>query len=351
MRDRAAPVHFGALLGLGGVARQSHLPAYLGYPYVRRRLRLVAALDENPTVVPANGIPLVHSRAELMEREALEFVDICTPTATHVELVRWALAQGFHVLCEKPVAVTRADAAAITAAARGARRVVVACHQYRYNPAWRALRGWLEEGRIGRWHLAQFEVHRLAADAGAGGAGPPWRGRREDGLGGVLIDHGTHLLYQLLDIAGLPVSVRAWAGRLRHAAYDVEDTAHVLLDYGDRAAMLLLTWAGHRRENRIRFVGECGTLEWSGGRLSWEGQGRAETLDFAAQLDKSAYTAWFAELFTAFADALDQGDADPYLADIRRVAELLEAAYQAAAEPGVLVSTLSRPAAPARGVA
>ncbi len=348
----SVPPYSGALLGLGGVARQSHLPAYLGYPQVRQRLQLVALMDENPAVPPpAPGVPVVRSRGELIESGPLEFVDICTPTATHVELTCWALAQGLHVLCEKPVAINRADAAAITAAARTARRVVVPCHQYRYNPVWRLMRHWLEQERIGRWHLAQFEVHRLAADAGAAGSGTPWRGRRRDGLGGVLIDHGTHLLYQLLDVAGPPVSVRAWTGRLRHAAYDVEDTAHLLFDYGDRAATFLLTWAGHRRENRIRFVGEYGMIEWSAGRLVWEGDGGTETLDFTAQLDKSAYAAWFAALFTDFADAMDHGDGGPYLADIRQVAELLEAAYQAAAQPGVLVRTPAIPARSVRGVA
>src|SRR5256884_4413104 len=44
------------------------------------------------------------------------------------------------------------------------------------------------------------------------------------GRGGVLLDHGTHLVYQLLDIAGMPASVSAWTGRLRHARYEVEDT-------------------------------------------------------------------------------------------------------------------------------
>lgn len=333
------PVYRGAIVGLGGVARHAHLPAYLQYPEVRRRLRLVLAMDESPTVSPLEAIALVHSRSALLASGPLDFVDICTPTATHLELATWALAQGFHVLCEKPVATSRAEASAIAAAATAAQRVVVPCHQYRYNPAWRTLRQWLDEGRIGRWHLAQFEVHRPAADAGTAVSGTPWRGQRCRGLGGVLLDHGTHLLYQLTDLAGLPRSVRAWTGRLRHPEYDVEDTAHLLLDFGDRAAVLLLTWAGHGRHNRIRFVGDRGAIEWSGGLLALEGDGRREVLDFTAQLDKRAYHAWFAELFAIFADAMDRGEVAGHLADIARVATLLEACYRAAAQPGVPVPT------------
>src|SRR5258706_149436 len=133
MRDISGrAVYRGALLGLGGVARQSHLPAYLGTSGVPARLRLVAALDDNPATTPVDGMPLVRSPSGRVGGGPLDFVDICTPTATHLELTRWALAEGFHVLCEKPVAVTRAEAAAIADAARVAGRVVVPCHQHRY---------------------------------------------------------------------------------------------------------------------------------------------------------------------------------------------------------------------------
>jgi predicted dehydrogenase len=343
MRNRARSHPYrGAVLGLGGVARNSHLPGY-AMPGVRRFLRVAAVVDENPLVAPPDAIPLLRAREELERIDDLAFVDICTPTASHLDLTLWALERGLHVLCEKPVAVRLDDATAIARAARDAGRVVVPCHQYRHNPAWRTVRRWLTEGRIGRWHLAQFEVHRLAADVGAGASGTPWRGTRQQGLGGVLLDHGTHLIYQLLDVAGVPSTVRAWTGRLRHAAYDVEDTAQLVFEYPDRAATFFLTWAGRRRENRIRFVGENGTIEWAGGLLTLETDGRTETHDFAAQLDKRAYAGWFAALFREFRHAMDVGDGRAHLRDITHVAQVLEAAYAAARDPGVAVCSLPVP--------
>src|SRR5207244_8154029 len=68
------------------------------------------------------------------------------------------------------------------------------------------------------------------------------------GRGGVLLDHGTHLVYQLLDVAGMPAAVSAWTGRLRHAGYDVEDTAALRFEYPDRFATMFFTWAGRRSE-------------------------------------------------------------------------------------------------------
>ena len=329
----------GALIGLGKVARQSHLPALLGDAAVRERLELVAAVDPFHDLTAPDGLPLVCDRAALPALGGgvpLDFVIVTTPTATHVEHVLWALGEGYHVVCEKPVATTAADAARIAAAARRAGRVVMPCHQYRFNPAWRQIRAWLDGGAIGRWHLAEFRVVRPAADRGSASGGTPWRGTRAASGGGVLLDHGAHLMYQVLDALGAPEAVRAWTGRLRHADYDVEDSAHVLLEYPAAAASLFLTWAGRARETQVRFVGDAGAVEWTGGMLRLETDAGCETVDYTAALDKAAYAGWFAALFREFAAAIDAAGRDDasvreaHLADVRRVAELLEASYAAA---------------------
>ena len=322
----------GALIGAGGVARQSHHPAYADAG-VARRLELVVALDTAPDVADIPGLPRVADAAALAAYEPLDFIDVCTPTASHVELVLWGLERGWHVLCEKPVATTRRDAARVADAARRAGRVVVACHQYRFNPAWRQLRSWLDADRIGRWHLAEFRTYRPYADRGGrSGGGVPWRGTRAGGAGGVLLDHGTHLLYLLDDVAGAPSGVRAWTGRLRHRDYDVEDTAQVVLEYPDgRAATIFVTWAGQRRENVIRFWGERGTIAWTGGELTLDADGDAQRVDFTAALDKAAYRDWFAGLLRDFADAMAGGDAEAGLREIATVADVLERAYASAA--------------------
>jgi predicted dehydrogenase len=200
------------------------------------------------------------------------------------------------------------------------------CHQYRFNPAWRRIREWLDRDAIGRWYLAEFDVYRLAADLGTGTDGLPWRGRAAAARGGVLLDHGTHLLYQLLDVAGPPTQVHTWAGRLRHAAYDVEDTAQLVLEFPGRMAKIFLTWAGRARENRIRFIGDGGTIEWRGGLLTLEQAKHTTAFDHTAELRKESYATWFADLFASFAGAMDTGDLEP-LNDIARVADLLGMAY------------------------
>jgi predicted dehydrogenase len=316
--------HRGTVIGAGGIARTAHLP---GFEATKPRIEIVAALDSDPNVGPIDGVPLFRDRPSLLAVGPLDFIDVCTPPSSHLPLALWALENGLHVLCEKPVAVTRADADTLTTAARKAGRVVIPCHQYRFNPVWRQIGEWVREGAIGHWHLAELSVYRLQADGGP----QAWRSRRSDSSGGILLDHGTHLLYSLFDLGGEPRTVQAWTGRLRHREYEVEDTAHLLIGFADRIATILLTWAAGHRENRVRIIGERGTIDWHGGTLSLERAGEPrQALDYSAQLDKRSYAGWFAGLFGAFADAMDRGEADEALADITRVAAVLEAAYASA---------------------
>ncbi|HEY0779939.1 MAG TPA: Gfo/Idh/MocA family oxidoreductase, partial [Gemmatirosa sp.] len=178
----------------------SHLPAFRATPALRTRAEIVCAVDPRHAAAGTlDGLPVLPDLAAL-GRDDVDFVDLATPSATHVALTEAALARGLHVLCEKPVATRRADALALAALAREGGRVLVPCHQYRFNPVWRRIGAWLRDDVIGRWHLIEVSVHRASADPGQQGADEalPWRVRRADAGGGVLIDHGTHLLYTLL---------------------------------------------------------------------------------------------------------------------------------------------------------
>jgi len=329
-RTSAPRVYRGALIGLGGIARQSHLPALLGDPRVSDRLQIVATVDDAPGVAPLPGTPHFTNVEGLRAVVPLDFVDICTRTASHLPLTLWALEHGYHVLCEKPVALDRDEARRVADAARRHGRVVVPCHQHRHNPVWRQVQQWLADGVIGRWHLAEIDVYRSGADRGSVSDGTPWRGLAGESRGGILLDHGTHLLYQLLDAGGIPSHVRAWTGRLRQFDYDVEDSALLTFEYPNRMAKLFLTWAARHRENRLRFVGDRGSIEWVGGTLRLEREGTTECFDRSAELDKSAYAGWFATLFGQFADAMSSGAAEPFLNDIASVATLLECSYESA---------------------
>src|SRR5437867_2662290 len=115
-----------------------------------------------------------YGRAEdLLAGERLDFCDICTPPATHRALIEAAAHRGVHLLCEKPLASTLADALQIEGAVRRAGVIFQPCHQYRYSPQWQAVTQLLP--RIGRVYLADYQVHRLAAGEGNPHWEPRWR--------------------------------------------------------------------------------------------------------------------------------------------------------------------------------
>lgn len=326
--------HRGAIIGVGGIATQSHLPAFRR-PELAERFEIVAAVDParaNERIV--EGLPVFADANRMLAEQEIDFVDIATPSATHPALARWAFEHDLHVLCEKPIALTRVEAVSLVEISRERGRVLFPCHQYRANPVWRRIRRWLEEGVIGKWHLCEIGVYRSQADRGTSADQLPWRVRKRDAGGGVLLDHGTHLLYTLLDIAGAPSALAAWVDRLAHQSYEVEDTAQIRLEYPDRLAILFLTWAARRRETRVQIVGERGSITWIDGTLTLERDGEREAQDCSRELDKQSYALWFADLFAQFADVLDAGAASELAgearADIVLVSTVLEAAYRSA---------------------
>lgn len=79
----------------------------------------------------------------------LDAVIVATPTSTHREVVERCLAAGVHVLVEKPLAATAADAEAMVEAERGSGRVLMVGHTFLFNPAVRAIKGYIDEGLLG----------------------------------------------------------------------------------------------------------------------------------------------------------------------------------------------------------
>jgi len=90
-------VYRGAVIGSGGIARSAHLPAFRQGAGVRDRVEIVAVVDSG-SVAPVEGLPLLQRPEELERLGAIDFIDVCTPTASHLELVLWGLEHGWHVL-------------------------------------------------------------------------------------------------------------------------------------------------------------------------------------------------------------------------------------------------------------
>jgi predicted dehydrogenase len=138
------------VLGAGAWARFAHLPGYKRDP----RCELVAIAD--PVIERAQefaaefGIPNVYgSHAELIAREDIHLVDVCTPSATHFELSWAALEAGKHVLCEKPVAYDYTETRRAAALAKSKGLKTKLGFTFRYSPAMRYMKELIDQGFVG----------------------------------------------------------------------------------------------------------------------------------------------------------------------------------------------------------
>lgn len=117
--------------------------------------------------------------ADLLDHPAVEVVHVCTPNALHVQHVEMALAGGKHVICEKPLATTAADAARLSSLARQAGLTAAVSFAYRYQSMAQEARARVARGELGPvrlvhgsylqdWLLSQADTD-WRTDSGAGG--------------------------------------------------------------------------------------------------------------------------------------------------------------------------------------
>jgi len=93
---------------------------------------------------------------ETVMHPEVDLVCITTPPILHREMVVFAIEHGKHVLCEKPMAMTVAEAEEMASAARGRPLIALIDHEMRFQPGWRTARGLLREDIIGKVRHAKW---------------------------------------------------------------------------------------------------------------------------------------------------------------------------------------------------
>ncbi|MBM4436360.1 MAG: Gfo/Idh/MocA family oxidoreductase [Actinobacteria bacterium] len=293
------------VIGAGSIARQAHVPSYQALPGID----LVAVADSVPGRAEkfAAEFGFAHSTTdfrELVRRDDVDLVSVCTPPAFHAEPTIAALNGGKHVLCEKPMALDPAEAAGMVQAARGAGRVLAIDFQMRFEWATQVSRQLVCSGELGAPHYVRTWYLRRCGV-------PTWGAFTSKALngGGALIDIGVHALDQALFVLGHPQPLSVWGSVARpfgnqpgltntwgpwdHAAYDVDDFALAAIRFaGDLVLTLEASWALRQAERSTRQVfvsATAGGIELYPLRVFRDRQGRhsVETIEPPAELPKA----------------------------------------------------------------
>jgi len=206
---------------------------------------------------------------ELLQAEAgLDVVSICTPNGLHAEQSIKALQAGFHVLCEKPMALNTRDCEQMIRAADKAGRRLFIIKQNRYNPPVVAVKKALDEGRLGKIFSIQLNCFW---NRGAAYYANSWKGTSKLD-GGTLFTQFSHFIDLLYWMLGDIVEVKSMMHNYAHSGViEFEDTGVVLLQFANGAIGSInytVNSFEKNMEGSLSIFGEKGTVKIGGQYLN-----------------------------------------------------------------------------------
>ncbi len=279
------------MIGCGGIGRW-HATNLQQLPGVL----LVALADPDraarDAAARAFGVPTLASADALLEREDIELVSICTPPAAHAALIEAAAAAGKHVLVEKPMATTLADADRALAACRAHGVQLGVVHQQRAHSSARALHELATRGSFGRLLLATASHTWFKSRAQLDRDG--WRGDATAG-GGLLLDQAVHAIDLLVWFLGAPEWVSGASATLMRSP-GADDTAVATIGFAGGALAALAAGTATNRSRDDIAIEVSGTR--GGFRLEIRDYDAAEVtrLDLAASDEVRARALPLAEI-------------------------------------------------------
>jgi 1,5-anhydro-D-fructose reductase (1,5-anhydro-D-mannitol-forming) len=209
------------LIGASTIARQFMINAIRAQADGEIAAVMSSSAERAEAYAKENGIPTAVSALDALLGSDIDAVYISTTNELHLEQGLAAIKAGKHVLCEKPLALTTADAKKMVAAARAAGIVFGTNHHLRNAGAHRAMREAIAAGRIGK-PIAARVFHSVFLPENLQG----WRITRPEAGGGVVLDITVHDADTLRFVLGDdPVEVSAFTQAAGMAGSGLEDGA------------------------------------------------------------------------------------------------------------------------------
>ena len=137
------------VIGLGRVVREFHIPSLLRIKEVKiKGICARTKTKEKLSLASDIGANFYQDYEEMFEREKLNAVYVCSPTVFHKEMTITALKKGYHVFCEKPIAMNVDEAKAMCNEARQNSRILFIGYNRRFSPTYQKVKKFSEEKRI-----------------------------------------------------------------------------------------------------------------------------------------------------------------------------------------------------------
>ncbi len=278
-----------AVVGCGRISR-NHFGSIEAHS---DHLELVAVCDIDPAVLAEHAdkykVPAYRDLEEMLEKETLDVVALCTPSGTHPDQAVLVAGYNVHVMTEKPMATRWNDGVRMVRACDEAGVRLFVVKQNRRNTTLQLLKRAVTEKRFGKIHMVHLNVFwtrpQSYYDQGSG-----WRGTWEFD-GGAFMNQASHYVDLLDWLIGPVEKVQAMMSTTRDI--EVEDTGVLNIKWRNGAlgsmSVTMLTYP-QNLEGSITILGEHGTVRIGGMAVNdiqlWQ---FAEPKDYDAQIKEANY--------------------------------------------------------------
>lgn len=251
------------VIGCGSIARYRHLPEYADNHRVEIQAVCDVVKERAQEAADRYGATAYTDYLELLKDPTIQAVSVCLPNHLHAPVTIAALEAGKHVLCEKPMAVSLAEAQAMTLAASVAGKQLMIGHNQRFMPAHIKAKQVLHSGKLGAVLTFRTAFSHGGPEGWSIDGAKSWFFRKEEALVGALGDLGVHkadLIRWLLEDE--VVSVSAHIATLEKTA-TVEDNAVCTLQMKSGAiGTMTASWTFHPGEdNSTHLYCEHGVMQ------------------------------------------------------------------------------------------
>ena len=285
------------IIGNGGIAN-CHAS---GYKALGDRVEIVACCDiveeKAKAFAEKYDIPNYYTDCkDMLAKEDIDVISVCTWNSAHAPCTIAALDAGCHVICEKPMAMSAAEAEEMKAAAEKNGKLLMVGFVRRQGDDARDAKALVDNGELGEVYYAKATYLRRCGYPGG------WFGNKELSGGGPLIDLGVHLIDLSIWLMGnpTPVSVSGntfskfsdndlsdsansdFGDKKAEGIFDVEDLAMGMIRFDNGAILQIeFSWASNiKGESRfVELRGSKAGLTWKDGKLEIYTEEEGELVD------------------------------------------------------------------------
>ena len=259
------------VIGIGNMGTE-HCRMLLSGRIPEARLTAVADLRPERRAWAGEHFPaevaVFDSAEALIASGRCDAVIVAVPHPSHPRVTVMALEGGLHVLCEKPIAVSTAEAKCMTEAARRTGKTFALMFNQRTNGLYRRMKALLDSGEMGpikrvSWIITDWYRTQLYYDSGS------WRATWLGEGGGVLLNQCPHQLDLLQWLCGMPVRVQARCHEGKWHDIEVEDDVTAYLEFENGATGTFIASTGDLPGvNRLEITCDRGRLLCEDGRVT-----------------------------------------------------------------------------------